>query len=211
MNTTTGALFDLDGVLIDSEGLYTGFWAGIGREFHHPSPTFAYDIKGTTLTHILSLFPEEVRHNIMERIHLFEDEIRYPIFPGVLEFLADLRNHGVCTAIVTSSDDTKMNYLFAQHPGLRDFFDAIVTGSMVTKSKPDPEGYLTAAYLIGVDPKEAYVFEDSLQGLSAGMSAGATVIGLATTNPSELIKDKAHKVIDGFIGFTYEDMVGVNR
>lgn len=82
---------------------------------------------------------------------------------------------------------------------------------MVTKSKPAPEGYLLAARLVGAVPEDCYVFEDSLQGLAAGMSAGATVIGLATTNPRERIDNKAHKVIDGFTGFTYDDMTAVVR
>ncbi len=209
MKKEIGALFDLDGVLIDSEGLYTQFWASIGHEFNHPSPTFAMDIKGTTLTQILSLFPAEVRPAIMRRIHEFEDEITYSLFPGVEQFLKELRDRGVRMAIVTSSDDVKMSYLFKQHPSLRDYFDVVVTGSMVTKSKPDPEGYLKAAELIGVAPEDCYVFEDSFQGLEAGRAAGARVIGLATTNPRESIESKADIVIDGFTGFNYDAMTAV--
>ncbi len=75
------ALFDLDGVLIDSETLYTRFWEKVGREHHLPSPTFAYDIKGTTLTDILTTyFPDpEVRKDIDRMLHEFENEIVYPV------------------------------------------------------------------------------------------------------------------------------------
>ena len=69
----------------------------------------------------------------------------------------------------------------------------LVTGSMVKRSKPDPEGYLTGAQLIGVPIEDCYVFEDSLQGLQAGMSSGATVIGLATTNSRSRLKGKPTK------------------
>ena len=63
----------------------------------------------------------------------------------------------------------------------------------------------------GVPIEDCYVFEDSLQGLQAGMSSGATVIGLATTNSRSRLKGKAHKIIDDFAGFTVEDMLDVNR
>ena len=83
------ALFDLDGVLIDSETLYTGFWERVGREHHLPSATFAQDIKGTTLSDILTThFPDpEVRRDVDRMLHEFENEIVYPIFPGALEFV----------------------------------------------------------------------------------------------------------------------------
>ena len=100
------ALFDLDGVLIDSETLYTEFWERVGREHHLPSATFAHDIKGTTLSDILTThFPDpEVRRDVDRMLHEFENEIVYPIFPGALEFVDKLREAGMKTAIVTSSD-----------------------------------------------------------------------------------------------------------
>ena len=87
------ALFDLDGVLIDSETLYTGFWEKVGKSHHLPSPTFAYDIKGTTLNDILTTyFPEpEIRADVDRMLHEFENEIVYPVFPGALEFVDSLR------------------------------------------------------------------------------------------------------------------------
>lgn len=200
-----GALFDLDGVLIDSEGQYTDFWAEMGRKYRLPSSTFAYDIKGCTLRDILDrYFPDnEVREMLIEEIHRFEDQINYPIFPGVIEFLADLRENGVSTAIVTSSDDLKMSCLFSQHPDFALYFDQIVTGSMVKVSKPDPEGYLLAASNLALSPEDCIVFEDSFQGLEAGRRSGAKVVALATTNSRESLKGKACEVIDGFTGFSY--------
>lgn len=205
------ALFDLDGVIIDSESTYTKFWAAIGREYGC-APTFAYDIKGTTLTDILSRFDsEKVKEEIRVKIHDFEQTMEYPVFPGVMEFFADLRRAGIKTALYTSSDNTKMMYLERQHPTFRGMFDAIVTGSMVSKSKPDPEGYIKAAQLVGCDIKDCYVFEDSYQGVEAGLRSGATVIALATTNPAEKLKEKAHEVIDNFIGFDVVKMLEISR
>lgn len=187
------ALFDLDGVLIDSETLYTSFWERVGKQHRLPSPTFAYDIKGTTLNDILTTyFPEpEVRSDVDRLLHEFENEIVYPVFPGALEFVDALRAKGLKTVIVTSSDAKKMDFLFAQHPDFPSHFDAIVTACDVTRSKPDPEPYLVGAAKVGIAPEECIVFEDSFQGLEAGRAAGCKVIGLSTTNPAESIRDKA--------------------
>lgn len=203
------ALFDLDGVIVDSEGAYTVFWASIGRDYGQ-APTFAYDIKGTNLTDILGRFPSESdREEIRRRIHEYEQTMKYPLFPGVMEFLGKLRASGYRIALYTSSDNTKMSYLERQHPDLLSLFDAVVTGSMVSESKPHPEGYLTAARLVGCDIRDCYVFEDSYQGLEAGRRSGARVIGVATTNPADTLKDKADKVIDGFVGFDVNAMIEV--
>lgn len=192
------ALFDLDGVLIDSETLYTGFWEKVGKTHHLPSPTFALDIKGTTLNDILTTYfaDPEIRADVDRMLHEFENEIVYPIFPGALEFVDKLRSKGIKTVIVTSSDDKKMEFLFAQHPDFSSHFDAIVTAADVTRSKPDPEPYLVGAAKAGCSPEECMVFEDSFQGLEAGRRAGAYVIGLSTTNPAASLKGKADRIAE---------------
>jgi len=207
------ALFDLDGVLIDSETLYTAFWDKMGKLYRLPSPTFAYDIKGSTLKEILDkYFPDpQIRAGLVDQIHQFENEIIYPIMPGAYEFVNSLRAHGIKTAVVTSSDNVKMNYLYGQHPEFKAHFDVVIDGSQVTHSKPDPEGYLLAAERLGCDPHDCYVFEDSHKGLEAGRRSGATVIGTATTYPREIIAETADAVIGGFEEFRMEDMLKVSR
>lgn len=201
------ALFDLDGVLIDSETLYTGFWEKVGRTHHLPSPTFALDIKGTTLDDILNTHfsDPQVRADIDRMLHEFENEIVYPVFPGALEYVDFLRANGLKTVIVTSSDDKKMEFLFAQHPGFSLHFDAIVTASDVTRSKPDPEPYLTGAKKAGVAPEECIVYEDSFQGLEAGRRAGAYVVGISTTNPAASLEGKADRIVTSLA-----DLLGEN-
>ncbi len=198
------ALFDLDGVLIDSETLYTRFWENVGKVHHLPSPTFAHDIKGTTLDDILTThFPDpEVRASVDRLLHEFENEIVYPVFPGALEFVDSLRVKGIKTVIVTSSDNKKMNFLFAQHPGFASHFDAIVTAADVTRSKPDPQPYLIGAVKAGVQPCECVVFEDSFQGLESGRRAGCRVIGLSTTNSAEAIAPFCDEVIPSLESFS---------
>lgn len=184
------ALFDLDGVLIDSETLYTQFWKRVGERHHLPSPTFAYDIKGTTLNDILTThFPDpKVRADVDRLLHDFENEIVYPVFPGALEFVDALRAAGLKTVIVTSSDSKKMGFLFRQHTDFPTHFDAIVTACDVTHSKPHPEPYLVGASKAGVKPSECLVFEDSYQGLESGRRAGCKVIGISTTNPAPEVR-----------------------
>ncbi len=184
------ALFDLDGVLIDSETLYTQFWKRVGERHHLPSPTFAYDIKGTTLNDILTThFPDpKVRADVDRMLHDFENEIVYPVFPGALEFVDALRAAGLKTVIVTSSDSKKMGFLFRQHPDFPTHFDAIVTACDVTHSKPHPEPYLVGASKAGVKPSECLVFEDSYQGLESGRRAGCKIIGISTTNPASEVR-----------------------
>ena len=206
MKDIKGALFDLDGVLIDSETLYTEFWAEVGRHHKLPSPTFAYDIKGTTLNDILTTyFPEpEVRQDVDRLLHKFENEIVYPVFPGALEFVDSLRAKGVRTVIVTSSDNKKMDFLFGQHPDFPEHFDAIVTAADVTNSKPHPEPYLRGAEKIGVNIGDCIVFEDSFQGLESGRKAGARVVALSTTNPVHTLQGKADHVTDALASLTWE-------
>ena len=207
-----GVLFDLDGVLIDSEGLYTKFWEDIEEIYPTGVPNFALVIKGNALFKILdTYFPKELHLDIINRVHEFEHNIKYPIYEGVIDFLKSLKEKGIPTAIVTSSDDVKMNALYSEYPLFPQYFDAVITGSDVTESKPHPQGYLMAAERIGCDSHDCYVFEDSLQGLDAGMAAGATVIGLTTNNPIDKLKDKAHALIDSFVGFNIDKMLAIKK
>lgn len=212
MDNQVAVLFDLDGVLIDTEGLYSEFWAETGRLFGVPSPTFAADIKGTTLKSILNYFPgDELKAKVIQRIHDFEDTMQYRIFPGVEAFLKSLRQANIPTAIVTSSDEVKMSCLYAQLPILREMVDVVIDASMVSRSKPDPQGYLLAADRLNCNPENCYVFEDSLQGLEAGRRARATVIGLATTNSVAKVQPLCDFFLPSFVNFTIADLLAVKR
>lgn len=193
---TYGALFDLDGVLIDSEGTYTEFWRDIDRRYPTGVDDFATSIKGTTLESISKFFPDEdVWADITSRLRHFQDTMEFPLYPGVTEFLQSLADAGWRMALVTSSDPRKMERLWAQVPELKGFFIEVIDGKKVTRSKPHPEGYLKAAEAVGLDATDCFVFEDSLQGLKAGRASGATVIGISTTYPAEAIAPLADRVV----------------
>lgn len=207
-----GVLFDLDGVLINSEDLYTEFWEEVEKIYPTNIENFAYIIKGNALFKILNTyFPSEIHQDIINRVRDFENQIKYPIYDGVVDFLELLKKQGIPTAIVTSSDDVKMNALYKEYPFFRQYFDVVITGSDVTESKPHPQGYLMAADKIGCASDDCYVFEDSIQGIAAGIAAGATVIALTTSNSIDLLKDKAHALIDSFVDFNIEKMLNVKK
>ena len=207
-----GVLFDLDGVLIDSETTYTRFWEEIDRIYPTGIENYAIAIKGTTLPEILKRYNDEtVRTDIVRRVKEFQENLTFNLYDGVEEFLTQLRQNNIRTAIVTSSDNRKMQLLFSQIPLLKELVDTVIDASMVERSKPNPEGYLKAAAALGCAPKDCYVFEDSLQGLKAGTDSGATVIALSTTYPRETLKGKAAKIIDGFVGFSVKDMLSINK
>ena len=210
---TKGVLFDLDGVVVDSESIYTQFWSDIDKLYPTGVENFAIAIKGNTLQRILAdYFPDnDVQQDILERIKDFEINMRYKPFAEAIRFINELKRNQFRIAIVTSSSQKKMDNLYAQNPGFREMFDAVVTGDMVSHSKPDPEPYLLGAKAIGVAPESCYVFEDSISGIESGIRAGATVTGLATTLPYDKIDGKAHLTINDFTGFHVGDMLSVEK
>ena len=210
---TKGVLFDLDGVVVDSESIYTQFWSDIDKLYPTGVENFAIAIKGNTLQRILAdYFPDnDVKQDILERSKDFEINMRYKPFAEAIRFINELKRNQFRIAIVTSSSQKKMDNLYAQNPGFREMFDAVVTGDMVSHSKPDPEPYLLGAKAIGVAPESCYVFEDSISGIESGIRAGATVIGLATTLPYDKIDGKAHLTINDFTGFHVGDMLSVEK
>lgn len=199
-------LFDLDGTLLDSEGQYTRMWNEVGHRWVPQIPTFAQDIKGTTMVQILQrYFPDaEVRSRVVATIEEMESRMDFTLFPGAVDFVRDLRRNGLLTAVVTSSDTGKMQKFCQAQPRFGTLFDRILTSEDFHASKPDPDPYLKAAAALGVDIHECVVVEDALTGLESGMRSGAFTLGLATTNPREVIVGRCHHVWDNLEGRTFD-------
>lgn len=191
-------LFDLDGVIIDSESTYTEIWAEIDRHFPTGIENFPIKIKGTTLSNILSTYypDHEVSRKVEQMLYDLEDRMVYKVIPGALALLNKLKEKGIPTALVTSSNNVKMAHLWAQQPQLREYFQGLITADKVSNSKPDPEGYLKGAEVLGADPTKCVVVEDSLQGVMAGENAGAFVIGVAGTLSPETLAPHANIVVE---------------
>lgn len=206
-----GFLFDLDGVLIDSENAYSEIWTRIEREYPTGIEDFARKIKGTTLEKILSdNYPDaSTRAKVEARLYELEGQMKYTPLPGAVELLSTLNGRGIPAVIVTSSNDKKMQHLWSDLPDFRQYFRKIVDGDMVTHSKPDPEGYLLGASLIDRKPEHCVVFEDSLQGVKAGHNSGAYVVGVAGTLPAETIAPYCDMVVDTLEDFDVEGLVEI--
>ena len=206
------ALFDFDGVVVDTEPQYTLFWDEKGKKYHPEIPNFGHHIKGQTLIQIYKQFfrePEGLQDEITRQLLDYELTMHFEYIDGVVDFMKELREKGVKLAIVTSSNDAKMANAYREHPELKTMVDCIVTADRVTHSKPHPECFLLGAEMLGVEKDNCIVFEDSFHGIEAGNRAGMKVIGLATTNSAEAIAAKCALVIPDFTDFTFEKMKGV--
>lgn len=202
------ALFDFDGVIVDTEPIYDLFWNEAAIRYGLGIENFAQKIKGTTLPYILekyfSGYSEEFRQKVVRESTEYEKEMPFPPMPGSIEFLRTLKAQGVKTGLVTSSDDTKVKRAFGML-SLENLFDTVVTADRITKGKPDPMCYRLAAADLKEDPAACLVFEDSFAGIQAGNAAGMRVIGLSTTNPADSLIDKVYAVIPNFESVTFED------
>ena len=206
------ALFDFDGVVVDTEPQYSLFWDEKGKKYHPEIPEFGHHIKGQTLIQIYSQFflqPEGLQSEITSELLDYETRMSFEFIPGVVDFMKELRLKGVKIAIVTSSNDQKMANAHRALPELKSMVDYIVTADKVSHSKPHPECFLLGAESVQVPVENCVVFEDSFHGIESGRRAGMKVIGLATTNPASSIEDKVSLVIPDFVDFNHEKMMAV--
>jgi HAD superfamily hydrolase (TIGR01509 family) len=208
MDKFKAALFDLDGVVFDTEPQYTVFWGGICRQYHPEHPGLEHEIKGQTLTQIYDrwfsgpLLSEQ--DSITARLNDYEQQMHYDYIAGFEPLIATLHHHGVKTAVVTSSNIPKMESVYRYQMGFCSLFDAILTSEDFERSKPDPDCYIKAAQMLDTENDECIVFEDSFNGLKSGRAAGMTVVGLATTNTVEAIKPLSDLQLKDYDGLTFE-------
>lgn len=206
-------LFDFDGVVVDTEPQYSIFWHKVGVDYLGMSD-LETRVKGQTLVYIYdTFFPDRTREQqqITAALDLFEQEMTFDYIPGVLDFMADLRRHEAKMAVVTSSNGQKMQAVYRAHPEIPTLFDRILTAEMFSASKPAPDCFLLGMEVFGTTPQTTYVFEDSFNGLRAGMASGATVVGLATTNSRQDIAPLCHHILDDFRGFTYDNLLQIHK
>ena len=210
MKRLKAALFDLDGVVFDTEPQYTVFWGSQCRLYHPEHPGLEHEIKGSTLTQIYDrwfsgpLASEQAA--ITERLNDFEAQMQFEYIGGFEQLIADLHAHGVKTAVVTSSNQPKMESVYRAQPGFRSLFDAILTSEDFEYSKPHPDCYLKAAARFGAAPEECIVFEDSFNGLKSGRAAGMKVVGVATTNTAEAIAALSDNQITDYTSTDYQQL-----
>jgi beta-phosphoglucomutase len=200
-------LFDLDGVLLDSEPLHKEAkreaFARLGRTV--PERHFL-DFRGRTDEAFAEIvgaelgMPPEERAEVLRLKHaLFaEGEKDLPPVPGALAFLAAARGRFGKLALATSAIPRLQAAAF-DHLGLHPFFDAVVNAADITRPKPDPEPYQVAAARLGVPPEACLVIEDSRNGILSGLAAGCAVAALTTSYSRAELRDlPVTWVVDGY-------------
>ncbi len=184
MKKIKAALFDMDGLLVDSERLGIDVSIRAGREMGFPvTEELAREMLGITSAQsrakYQAAFPnmdldafQSLFARYMERA-VERGEVR--AMPGAQELLAFLRSRGVPCVVASSTDKPHVLERLSR-AGLDGLFDGYVTGDMVSRSKPDPEIFLRAAACAGQDIADCLVLEDSVNGIKAGRASGARVV-----------------------------------
>lgn len=178
-----GAIFDMDGLLIDSEKLWQGQWHAIAEEMGVTLPdSFARDMCGTggeqtravvrTYYHVSDA--EAIIQDCTQRVHRLQRE-GVPLKPGAETILRGLHGAGYRIAVASSSPMDMIERNLRSN-GVLSYFDVLTSGSEVARCKPEPDIFLLAAERLGVPPEECYVLEDSLNGVEAGYRAGCRSI-----------------------------------
>lgn len=196
-------IFDMDGVIFDSEKVICDLWEELAKEYNLANmeelmvKCIGLNDKATYQC-FKDMYGEDVDYEfykgiVSKRYHEKYDGGRLPMKPGVNELLSFLKENGIKTALASSTNvRTVTNQL--KDAGVLQFFDVVVGGDMVTRSKPDPEIFLHAAEMLGIDPKDAFIIEDSFNGIRAAHAAGAKPVMVPDLiQPDDEIKALYHK------------------
>lgn len=162
----SGCIFDMDGLLFDTERIFQNYWRAIAAERGIVlADSFITEITGTS---------GEIQKDCKERVlrHLAKD---IPVKTGAVEILGRCRMLGIKTAVASSSPLRQIENNL-ENAGMENCFDAIVSGDEVEKGKPAPDIFLLAAKRIGIPPGECTVFEDSPHGIEGALRAGMKAV-----------------------------------
>jgi HAD superfamily hydrolase (TIGR01509 family) len=197
-------IFDMDGVLVDSEPYHERAFHAVCAELGY-GPDHGIEFGsyvGRSDTELWRDFVEQVRpaqtfDELLDRKRqrviatLREHE---PIFAGVAELVAKLRPH-FKLAVASGSEHPIIDAVLGLQ-GLRENFPVVVSGSDVARGKPAPDIFLRTAGLLGVRPEECWVIEDSKPGVTAALAAGMKVIAITNTHPAVELAAATHVVAD---------------
>lgn len=194
-----GVIFDMDGVLCDSEVFICEAATEMFRRVYdtqvQPGDFLPFVGCGE------NLYIGGVAEKYSLNIDLQKDKIRtyeiyleiikgkLPPMPGVLEFVKNCREKGMKLAVASAADRIKVEGNLAEIGIPGETFDAVITGSDVTRHKPNPECFIMAADAISVDPKFCLVVEDAKNGARAAKAAGAFCLGLTSSFSDEQLKE----------------------
>lgn len=206
------AIFDLDGVLIDSSPFHYEGWVRLGKEVGFTmTPEFFRATFGRRNDAILRrLVPDATEEQIARwsdrKEALYREAARGKLrpLPGATELLQVLRGRGFRLAIASSTPRQNITFALAELK-LMGTFDVLVGAEDVQRGKPDPEVFLTAAQRLCVPPSSCVVFEDAVAGVEAAKRGGMKCIAVTTTNPREKL-DAADLVVDSLMEVRPEEV-----
>lgn len=188
-------IFDMDGVIVDSNPWHRRAWEIYNRRFGIETDEAMHQrMYGKRNDEIVrdffgaGLSEREVAGHGAAKESLYremiEPRLEQSLVPGVTQFLLEL--NGVPKGLATNAEPANVDFVLdrARAGGrpLRNLFQVVVDGAQVIRPKPAPDIYLRAAELLGADPRNCVVFEDSHTGVEAARAAGARVVGLRTTH-----------------------------
>lgn len=208
-------VFDLDGVIIDSEPIHTGITISVMRDFGgEPSPEEIDEFIGKTNVEMWGILKE--RHGLGGSVDQFLERYReyaakrffeepVPVSEGVENLILSAKRKGLKIALATSSQR-----YFAEHIlkniGLFGYFDALVTADDISRGKPDPEIYLKAAKTLGIDPASCVAVEDAFLGIRAAGDAGMRVIGYQNPNSGKQDTSRADFVVSSILDIDLDEL-----
>ncbi|MBE6122198.1 MAG: HAD family phosphatase [Erysipelotrichaceae bacterium] len=202
-----GAIFDMDGLLFDTEQVFQKNWTAIADEMGiELDPAFRRTICGTNgalMNSIIERFyhvedGQPIQEDVYNRVHR-DLENSVPEKPGLREILQFFRDKGYKIAVASSSTKEQIRHNM-ELAGVTDYFDAFVSGKEVEHGKPAPDVFLKAAKDIGCDPQNCYVFEDAFNGVQAGYASGAKVIMVPDMlQPTDEIRALTHHVCSSLL------------
>ncbi|MEX0648028.1 MAG: HAD family phosphatase [Balneolaceae bacterium] len=216
MNTDFGVIFDMDGVLTDSNPVHKETIERFCKKYNKEvSEDFLlkHVFGRTNQEWIPDLFGnlsgEEVSRLADEKEAMFRDifDPLPSVIPGLFDFLDQLDKHNIKSVVATSAPRENADFILSAL-SIENYFDTVLDSSHVDKGKPDPQVYLKAADAIGYPPEKCIVFEDSLSGVEAGIRAGAKVIGITSTHTAEEMEN-CDKVVDDFTELDFEILEGL--
>lgn len=201
------AIFDMDGLLFDTERLYVEGWKKAADEFGvEYQPEFSAEVQGTSGEMMLDVIRKHYpginvaafRNYVLDYVEEITKD-RVPMKPGVENFLIYCKQQGWKLGI---GSNTSIDRVMAklETSGIAGYFDVVVGGQEVRYGKPDPDIYLLTAQKLGENPKDCYVFDDNVYGVEAGISAGCVTVMIPDlSKPTKEIEEKAAGIYDSLM------------
>jgi HAD superfamily hydrolase (TIGR01509 family) len=205
MDLLVGFIFDMDGVIVDSNPFHRIALKQFCKKHGHDltEAELHQKIYGRMnrdwIINVFGNLPEEtVRQYAFEKEALFREIYANDVKPvdGLVSFLNKLNDNDYPRVVATSAPAENVEFTFTKTK-TEEYFPIVLDDSDVERGKPDPEIYLKAAAMLKIPPDQCLVFEDSLSGIAAGKAAGCKVIGITTTHSRDELTN-VDWVIDNF-------------